>query len=39
MKWLTFFFTLLIILIIVLADLGELGFLKLLIHSPYAKIA
>jgi len=36
MKWLTFFFTLFIILIIVLADLGKLGFLKILNQIPFA---
>ena len=35
MKWLAFFFTLFIILIIILADLGQLGFLKILNQIPY----
>lgn len=35
MKWLTFFFTLFIILIIVLADLGKLGILRVLNQIPY----
>ena len=35
MKWLTFFFTLFIILIIVLADLGKLGILKVVNQIPY----
>ena len=35
MKWLTFLFTLFIVLIIVLADLGKLGILKLIHDIPY----
>lgn len=35
MKWLTFFFTLFIILVIVLADLGKLGILRVLNQIPY----
>ena len=35
MKWLAFFFTLFIILIIILADLGQLGFLKILNQIPF----
>lgn len=35
MKWLTFFFTLFIILIIVLADLGKLRILRVLNQLPY----
>jgi polysaccharide biosynthesis protein VpsQ len=35
MKWLAFFFTLFIILIIVLADLGKLGILRVLNQIPY----
>ena len=36
MKYITILFALLILFIIVLADLGELGFLKLLNQIPYA---
>lgn len=35
MKWLTIFFTLFIILIIVLADTGNLGLLASVYHIPY----
>ena len=35
MKWITFFFLLFIILIIVLADRGQLGILKLVNRLPY----
>jgi hypothetical protein len=35
MKWITFFFLLFIILIIVLADRGQLGILKLVNRIPY----
>jgi VanZ family protein len=36
MKWLTILFTIFIILIIVLADTGNLGILAVLYHIPYA---
>ena len=36
MKWLTFLFTLFILLIIVLADTGKLGILAIVYHIPYA---
>ena len=36
MKYITILFALLILFVIVLADLGELGFLKLLNQIPYA---
>lgn len=36
MKWLTFFFTLFIILVIILADLGKLGILRVLNQIPFA---
>jgi polysaccharide biosynthesis protein VpsQ len=36
MKWLTILFTLFIILIIVLADTGNLGILAVVYHIPYA---
>jgi len=35
MKWLTFFFTLFIILIVVLADMGKLGILRVVNQIPY----
>ena len=35
MKWLTFFFTLFIILVIVFADLGKLGILGVLNQIPF----
>jgi hypothetical protein len=35
MKWLTFFFALFILLIIVLADLGKLGILRVVNQIPY----
>jgi len=36
MKWLAILFTLFILLIIVLADTGNLGFLDVIYHIPYA---
>jgi polysaccharide biosynthesis protein VpsQ len=36
MKWLTFLFSLLIVLIIVLADRGQLGFLGVINQLPFA---
>lgn len=36
MKWLTILFTLFILLIIVLADTGNLGLLAVVYHIPYA---
>ena len=36
MKWLTILFTLFIILIIILADTGNLGIFAILYHVPYA---
>jgi VanZ family protein len=36
MKWLTIFFTLFILLIILLADTGNLGIFAFLYHVPYA---
>jgi polysaccharide biosynthesis protein VpsQ len=36
MKWLTFLFTLFILLIILLADTGNLGILAIVYHIPYA---
>jgi hypothetical protein len=36
MKWLTILFALIIILIILLADTGNLGFLGIVYHIPYA---
>ena len=36
MKWLTVLFTLFIILIIVLADTGNLGIVGFIYHIPYA---
>lgn len=35
MKWLTFFFTLFILLIIILADLGKLGILRVINQIPF----
>jgi len=35
MKWLTVFFTLFIILIIILADMGKLGLLKMINQIPF----
>lgn len=35
MKWLTLFFTLFILLIIILADQGRLGFLRLINQIPF----
>jgi VanZ family protein len=35
MKWLTFFFTLFIVLIIFLADLGKLGILRIVNQIPF----
>jgi VanZ family protein len=35
MKWLTFFFALFIILIIILADMGKLGILRVINQIPY----
>ena len=36
MKWLTILFTLFVILIIILADTGNLGMLAIVYHIPYA---
>jgi VanZ family protein len=36
MKWLTIFFTLFIVLIIILADLGKLGLFAIVYRIPYA---
>jgi VanZ family protein len=36
MKWLTILFTLFIVLIIILADTGNLGILAIVYHIPYA---